>query len=146
MWRAKLRPGSSSSFAHRAHHPGRALHQVGNTVLSIVGVRSMDLLFWEERMQAVSDELIVCTDDGSYGREALVIAPLQEILESGRTADRVWAIGPAIMKFCALTTQPFGVPTIVNLNSIMVGTKRCTLRSSLPRARSPGARLRAYTA
>jgi hypothetical protein len=70
-WRAKLRPGSSSSFAHRAPHPGRALHEVGSTVLSIVGVRSMDLLFWEARIQAVSDELIACTDDGSYGREAL---------------------------------------------------------------------------
>ena len=105
----------------------RALQEVGNTVLSIVSVRSVDLLFWEERMQAVSDELIVCTDDGSYGREALVIAPLQETLESGRTVDRVWAISPAIMiKFCALTTQPFGMPTIVNLNSIMVdGTGMC---------------------
>jgi len=103
------------------------VQEVGNTVLSIVGVRSVDLLFWEERMQAVSDELIVCTDDGSYGREALVIAPLQETLESGRTVDRVWAISPAIMiKFCALTTQPFGMPTIVNLNSIMVdGTGMC---------------------
>jgi ferredoxin--NADP+ reductase len=100
---------------------------VDNTILSIVGVESVDLLFWEERMQAVSDELIVCTDDGSYGREALVIAPLQEILESGWTVDRVRAIGPAIMmKLCALTTQPFGVPTIVNLNSIMVdGTGMC---------------------
>jgi hypothetical protein len=74
MWRAKLRPGRSSSFAHRAHQPCRALHQVGDTVLSTVGVRSMDLLFREERMQAVSDELIACTDDDSYGHEALVIA------------------------------------------------------------------------
>ncbi len=74
MWRAQLRPDSSSSFARGAHHPGRALHEVGNTILSIVGVRSMDLLFWEERMQAVSDELIACTEDGSYGREAPIIA------------------------------------------------------------------------
>lgn len=59
----------------------RALHEVGNTVLSIVSMRSVDLLFREERMQAVSNELVACTDDGSYGREALVIAPLQEILE-----------------------------------------------------------------
>jgi ferredoxin--NADP+ reductase len=105
----------------------RALKNVGNTVISIVGVRSKDLLFWEERMQSVSDELIVCTDDGSYGREALVTAPLKEMLEAGRTIDHVWAVGPAIMmKFCALTTQPFGVPTVVNLNSIMVdGTGMC---------------------
>jgi hypothetical protein len=73
LWRAKLTPGSSSSFAHHAHHLGRALHEVGNTVLSIVGVRSVYLLLWEERMQAVSDELIACADDGSYEREALVI-------------------------------------------------------------------------
>ncbi len=105
----------------------RALKEAGNTVLSIVGVRSRDLLFWEERVRAVSDELIVCTNDGSYGRQALVPVPLQEILETGRRVDRVWAIGPAIMmKFCALTTRPYGVPTIVNLNSIMVdGTGMC---------------------
>ena len=105
----------------------RALQEAGNTVLSIVGVRSKALLFWEERMQSVSDELIVCTDDGSYGREALVTAPLKEILEGNRPVDRVWAVGPAIMvKFCALTTRPFGVPTVVNLNSIMVdGTGMC---------------------
>jgi ferredoxin--NADP+ reductase len=105
----------------------RALKQAGNTVLSIIGVRSKDLLFWEEKTRSVSDELIVCTDDGSYGREALVTVPLKEILETGRTVDRIWAIGPAIMmKFCALTTQPFGVPTVVNLNSIMVdGTGMC---------------------
>ena len=105
----------------------RALKAAGNTVLSIVGVRSKDLLFWEERMQTVSDELIVCTNDGSYGREALVTAPLQEMLEANREIAHVWAVGPAIMiKFCALTTRPFGVPTVVNLNSIMVdGTGMC---------------------
>ena len=105
----------------------RALKEAGNVVLSIIGVRNRDLLFWEERMRAVSDELIVCTDDGSYGREGLVIAPLQEMLESGRPLDHIWAVGPAIMmKFCCLTSQPFGVPTTVNLNSIMVdGTGMC---------------------
>ena len=105
----------------------RSLKEAGNTVLSIVGVRSADLLFWEERMRSVSDELIVCTNDGSYGREALVTAPLKEILEDDRHIDYVWAVGPAIMmKFCALTTRPFGVPTVVNLNSIMVdGTGMC---------------------
>ena len=65
----------------------RALREAGNTVLSIVGVRSRDLLFWEERMSSVSDELIVCTDDGSYGREALVTAPLKELLEGNRPVD-----------------------------------------------------------
>jgi len=61
-------------------------------------VRNEELLFWEERMRAVSDELIVCTDDGSYGRKALVTAPLKEILEAERPIDRIWAVGPAVMK------------------------------------------------
>jgi ferredoxin--NADP+ reductase len=105
----------------------RELKEAGNTVLSIIGARNKDLLFWEEKMRSVSDELIVCTDDGSYARKALVTIPLKETLEAGRPIDRIWAIGPAIMmKFCALTTQPFGVPTTVSLNSIMVdGTGMC---------------------
>jgi ferredoxin--NADP+ reductase len=105
----------------------RDLKEAGNTVLSVIGARNQDLLFWEDKMRAVSDELIVCTDDGSYGRKALVTIPIKELLEAGRPISHIWAIGPAIMmKFCALTTQPFGVPTIVSLNSIMVdGTGMC---------------------
>jgi ferredoxin--NADP+ reductase len=105
----------------------RDLKAAGSTVLSIIGARNKDLLFWEDKMRTVSDELIVCTDDGSYARKALVTIPLKELLESGRSIDHIWAIGPAIMmKFCALTTQPFGVPTVVSLNSIMVdGTGMC---------------------
>jgi ferredoxin--NADP+ reductase len=104
----------------------RALKAAGNTVISIIGARSRDLLFWEDRMRTASDELIVCTDDGSYGRKALVTEPLKELLES-RKIDHVWAIGPAIMmKFCAATTEPFGVPTTVSLNTIMIdGTGMC---------------------
>jgi len=105
----------------------RALREAGNTVMVILGVRNRSLLFWEDRMRTVSDELIICTDDGSYGRKGLVTAPLKEMLEAGRPIDHIWAVGPAIMmKFCCLTTQPFGVPTTVNLNSIMVdGTGMC---------------------
>lgn len=105
----------------------RDLKAAGNTVLSVIGARNKDLLFWEEKMRTVSDELIVCTDDGSYGRKALVTIPMKELLEAGRPIAHIWAIGPAIMmKFCALTTQPFGVPTTVSLNSIMVdGTGMC---------------------
>ncbi len=105
----------------------RALKEAGNSVLSIIGARCRELLFWEEKMRSVSDELIVCTDDGSYGRKALVTLPLKEMLEAGRPVDRIWAIGPAIMmKFCALTARPFGVPMEVSLNSIMVdGTGMC---------------------
>ena len=104
----------------------RALKEASNTVISIIGARNQGLLFWEDKMQAASDELIVCTDDGSYKRKALVTEPLKELLES-RKIDHVWAIGPAIMmKFCAATTEPFGVPTTVSLNTIMIdGTGMC---------------------
>jgi len=104
----------------------RSLKQAGNKVISIIGSRNKDLLFWEERMKTVSDELIVTTDDGSYGRKGLVTEPLKEKLEQGKI-DRVIAIGPAVMmKFCSLTTKPYNVPTIVSLNSIMVdGTGMC---------------------
>jgi len=105
----------------------RALREVGNEVISIIGARNVGLLFWEDKMRSVSDELIVCTDDGSYARKALVTEPMKEILSSGRKVDMIWAIGPAIMmKFAALTTQPFGAKTIVSLNTIMVdGTGMC---------------------
>lgn len=105
----------------------RALKDAGNQVISIIGARNKDLLFWEDKMSDVSSELIVCTDDGSKGRKCLVTEPLKEILSSGREIARVWAIGPAIMmKFVSLTTQPFKVPTIVSLNTIMIdGTGMC---------------------
>ncbi|NLE76939.1 MAG: sulfide/dihydroorotate dehydrogenase-like FAD/NAD-binding protein [Chloroflexi bacterium] len=106
----------------------RALREANNYVISIIGARNRDLLFWEEKMRAVSDDLIVCTDDGSHARKALVTEPLKELLEARRgEIKRVWAVGPAIMmKFCSLTTKPFEVPTIVSLNSIMVdGTGMC---------------------
>ena len=105
----------------------RALKEKGNKIISIMGARSKDLIFWEEELRRVSDRLIVTTDDGSYGRKELVTEPLKELLESGEKVDRVIAIGPAIMmKFCAKTTEPFGVKTIVSLNTIMVdGTGMC---------------------
>jgi len=106
----------------------RALHQAGNHVISIIGARTQSLLFWEDKMAAVSDEMIVCTDDGSYKRKALVTEPLKELLEArGGEIARVWAIGPAIMmKFVSLTTKPYQVPTIVSLNTIMIdGTGMC---------------------
>ena len=104
----------------------RALREAGNYVISIIGARNVSLLFWEDKMRSVSDELTVCTDDGSYARKALVPEPMKEIL-AARKVDMIWAIGPAIMmKFAALATLPFGVKTIVSLNSIMVdGTGMC---------------------
>ena len=106
----------------------RALKEAGNHVISIIGARNKSLLLWEDKMRAVSDDLIVTTDDGSYGRKCLVTEPLKEILESRPgEVKKIWAIGPAIMmKFVAATTKPFGVHTIVSLNSIMVdGTGMC---------------------
>ena len=105
----------------------RGLKEAGNKLISILGARSQNLLFWEDELRRVSDQLIVTTDDGSYGRKGLVTEPLKELLESGDGIDRVVAIGPSIMmKFCAKTTEPFGVKTIVSLNSIMVdGTGMC---------------------
>jgi ferredoxin--NADP+ reductase len=105
----------------------RALKEAGNTVISIIGARTKALLFWEERMRICSDRLIVCTDDGSYGRRALVTEPLKELLESEEDLNRAWAIGPAVMmKFVAETTRPYNVPTLVSLNTIMIdGTGMC---------------------
>jgi ferredoxin--NADP+ reductase len=105
----------------------RSLREAGNYVISIIGARNVGLLFWEDKMRSASDELIVCTDDGSHGRRALVTEPMKEILSSTRQVNQIWAIGPAIMmKFCSLTSKPFGVKTVVSLNSIMVdGTGMC---------------------
>ncbi len=105
----------------------RALKEAGNTVIGIVGARSEDLLFYIDRMDAVCDELIVMTDDGSAGRKGFVSEPLREILSSGRKIGRVWAIGPAIMmKVSAQVTREFNIPTVVSLNSVMIdGTGMC---------------------
>jgi len=105
----------------------RAFKEKGNKVISILGARTKDLLFWENELRQASDELIITTDDGSYGHKGLVTEPLKELLENGRKIDQVMAIGPTVMmKFCARTTEPFGVKTIVSLNPIMVdGTGMC---------------------
>ncbi len=105
----------------------RAMKAKGNRIISIMGARNKDLIFWEKELRRFSDQLIVTTDDGSYGRKGLVTEPLKEVLESGEKIDRVVAIGPSIMmKFCAKTTEPFGIKTIVSLNPIMVdGTGMC---------------------
>jgi ferredoxin--NADP+ reductase len=106
----------------------RALKEAGNHVISILGARTKELLFWEDRMRAVSDELIVCTDDGSYGRKCLVTEPLKEILDAkAKDIAHVWAIGPGVMmKFVSFTTKPYNTPTTVSLNTIMIdGTGMC---------------------
>ena len=108
----------------------RRLREGGNRVVSIHGARSKELLFWEDKIASVSDEHIITTDDGTYGRKGLVTEPLKEILEADRESrkiGRVYAIGPAVMmKFCALTARPFPVRCIASLNSVMVdGTGMC---------------------
>lgn len=105
----------------------RAMKAAGNRVITIVGARNKDLLFWRDRLSAVTDELIITTDDGSAGRKGVVTEPIKEMLERGDRIDRVIAIGPSIMmKFSSLTTKPFGVKTIVSMNPIMVdGTGMC---------------------
>ena len=105
----------------------RAMKQKGNRVISIMGARTKNLIFWEEELRSASDQLIVVTDDGSYMRKALVTEPLKELLLGPEKISRVVAIGPTMMmKFSALTSQPFGVKTIVSLNPIMVdGTGMC---------------------
>jgi ferredoxin--NADP+ reductase len=105
----------------------RAMREKGNKVISIMGARNKNLIFWEDKLRSVSDQLIVTTDVGSYARQGLVTEPLKELLAGTEQIDRVIAIGPSIMmKFCAKTTEPFGVKTIVSLNPIMVdGTGMC---------------------
>jgi len=109
-------------------HPiAQALKAAGNHVTSILAARTKELVIFEDRMRAASDEVVICTDDGSYGRKGLVTEPLKELCEGPEPPDRVIAIGPPVMmKFCAATTKPFGIPTIVSLNTIMIdGTGMC---------------------
>jgi NAD(P)H-flavin reductase len=99
----------------------RALRAKGNRIITIQGARTKDLLFWQEKLASVSDEHIITTDDGSFARKGLVTEPLKEVVERDKAVKLVYAIGPAVMmKFCAKTTQPYGVKTIVSLNPIMV--------------------------
>lgn len=108
-------------------HPiAQGLKAAGNEVKIITGARSSDLLIMQEEMARIADEMIICTDDGSAGRKALVTEPLKELCETWKP-DMVVAIGPPVMmKFCAETTRPYGVYTVVSLNTIMIdGTGMC---------------------
>ncbi|ADY13965.1 sulfide/dihydroorotate dehydrogenase-like FAD/NAD-binding protein [Sphaerochaeta globosa] len=104
----------------------QGMKMAGNEVKVIMGARNKDLLIMEDDMKATADEVIVVTDDGSYGRKALVTEPLKELCETYKP-DCVVIIGPPIMmKFAALTTKPYGIHTIVSLNTIMIdGTGMC---------------------
>jgi glutamate synthase (NADPH) small chain len=105
----------------------REYKRQGNRTISIIGFRNRDVVFWEDQFREHSDELIVTTDDGSYGRKGFVTHALAEVLANEKDIREVVAIGPIpMMKACSETTRPFGVPTVVSLNSIMVdGTGMC---------------------
>ena len=103
------------------------LHELGCRVTSVIGFRSRDLVILEDEFRAVSDELHVMTDDGSYARQGNVCVPLNEMFESGKKFDKVITIGPLIMmKFVVAATKPTGIPCDVSMNPIMIdGTGMC---------------------
>ena len=110
-----------------AYPVAKKLHDVGCHVDLIVGFRSKDLIILEDEFRAASTNLIIGTDDGSYGKRALVTDLLREQIEAGAKYDRVIAIGPVIMmKFVCQLTKEYGIPTVVSMNPIMIdGTGMC---------------------
>lgn len=108
-------------------HPiAKGMAEAGNKVITIIGARSKEYLILEDKMDAISDEVKTCTDDGSKGRHGFVTEELKEVLENQKV-DQVVAIGPVpMMKFVCLLTKEFNIPTIVSLNPIMIdGTGMC---------------------
>lgn len=105
----------------------KGMKDAGNRLVVIMGARTRSLMILEEEMRRIADELILCTDDGSHGRKALVTEPLKEVCARDPKPDLAVAIGPPVMmKFCSEATRPFGVPTVVSLNTIMIdGTGMC---------------------
>lgn len=103
------------------------LHALGCEVHSIVGFRNRDLVILEDEFKKASSSLTVMTDDGSYGDQGVVTAPLKKMLEGGMSFDEIIAIGPLVMmKFVVATARPYGVKTVVSMNPIMIdGTGMC---------------------
>lgn len=110
-----------------AYPQAKKLHEMGAEVDLIAGFRSQDIIILENEMRAASTNLYIVTDDGSNGRKALVTQVLQERIDAGVQYDAVIAIGPMIMmKFVCETTRPYGIKTIVSMNSTMIdGTGMC---------------------
>ena len=110
-----------------AYPQAKKLHNMGVDVDLIAGFRSKDIIILEDEMKAVSTNLHICTDDGSYGSKGFVTDKLKELIESGNKYDEVIAIGPVIMmKFISKLTELYGIKTIVSLNPIMIdGTGMC---------------------
>jgi ferredoxin--NADP+ reductase len=105
----------------------QSMKAAGNRVSVIIGARTKDLVIFEDRMRNYADELTIVTDDGSYGKKALVTEPLKEYCAGAVKPGMTVAIGPPIMmKFCEKTTAEFDVPILVSLNTIMIdGTGMC---------------------
>ena len=105
----------------------KKLHEEGCEVHSIVGFRNRDLVILEDEFKAVSDKLVMMTDDGSYGEKGLVTNALKSLIDSGEKYDRVITIGPLIMmKFVCGVTKEYDIPTVVSMNPIMIdGTGMC---------------------
>lgn len=104
----------------------KAMKQAGNRVISVLAARTKDLIILEDQVREYSDEVIIMTDDGSYGTKGLVTNGIESVIQR-ETVNQVVTIGPAIMmKFVALLTKKYEVPTICSLNTIMVdGTGMC---------------------
>ena len=105
----------------------KKLHQLGCEVHSVVGFRNKDLVILEDEFKAVSSELRMMTDDGSYGEKGLVTDALKALIEAGNQYDEVIVIGPVIMmKFVCLLTKEYGIKTVVSMNPVMIdGTGMC---------------------
>ena len=105
----------------------KVLKKAGNKIISLLGARNEELLIFRDEFARISDEMIITTDDGSYGRKGLVTEPLRQICQRNPKPDRAFVIGPAVMmKACCEITKEFNIPTQVSLNTIMVdGTGMC---------------------
>ena len=105
----------------------RGMKEAGNKVISVLGARSENLIILEDEMRAVSDEVVITTDDGTCGLKGFVTHGIQHVLGQGVQVDAVWAVGPIIMmKSVADFTRSHGVKTVVSMNPIMVdGTGMC---------------------
>jgi NAD(P)H-flavin reductase len=103
-----------------------AMKKARNKIISVLAARSKDLIILEDEMRLYSDEMVIMTDDGSYGNKGLVTQGMEEVIKKTKV-DQVIAIGPAIMmKYASLLTKKYNIPTLVSLNSIMVdGTGMC---------------------
>lgn len=110
-----------------AYPIAKKLNASGCTVHSIIGFRNKDLVILEDEFKAVSDKVIVMTDDGSHGNKGVVTVALKELIESGEEYDEVITIGPLVMmKFVSALTKEYGIKTTVSMNTIMIdGTGMC---------------------